>query len=365
MSAALTLARRGLGRVWPNPAVGCVIVKTGHSGVDDQIVGRGWTQKGGRPHAETEALERAAWGARGATAYVTLEPCSHHGETPPCAEALIDAGVSRVVVAMEDPDPRVSGRGLARLREAGIEVAAGVLSDEAAAINAGFFRKVQDGRPLFTLKAATTLDGRIATHSGDSKWITAPETRAWGHRLRATHDAIMVGVGTAIEDDPELTCRLPGMEDDSPVRIIFDSHMRLPLTANVVRTARDVPTWIVVRTGGDRARSKAFEDCGVQVIAVEPDSDGYPDIREATQQFARRGLTRILVEGGSHLVANMLEHDLIDEIVWMRASKLIGGDGIPVARAFGVDSLGQAAQFTRKSVVDAGADIIETYVKRA
>src|SRR5689334_20006331 len=213
MRAALALARRGLGTVWPNPAVGCVIVS------DGRVVGRGWTQPGGRPHGETEALRRAGEAARRATAYVSLEPCCHWGKTPPCVDALIAAGVRRVVVALEDPDPRVAGRGIARLRDAGVEVETGVCTEEAAEINAGFFCRLRLGRPLVTLKLATSLDGRIATRSGESQWITGPPARERSHLLRATHDAILVGTETVIADDPQLTCRLPGLADRSPVRV--------------------------------------------------------------------------------------------------------------------------------------------------
>ena len=201
MAVALGLARRGLGRVWPNPSVGCVIVK------DGRVVGRGWTQPGGRPHAETEALRRAGAAARGATVYISLEPCAHHGKTPPCADALIDAGVARAVVAIEDPFRRVAGRGLERMRSAGIDVVTGVGHDAAAALNAGFFMRIGDARPLFTLKTASTLDGRIATHTGESQWITGEPARARGHALRASADAVMVGVGTALADGSTAGCR--------------------------------------------------------------------------------------------------------------------------------------------------------------
>ncbi|MCK5275514.1 MAG: bifunctional diaminohydroxyphosphoribosylaminopyrimidine deaminase/5-amino-6-(5-phosphoribosylamino)uracil reductase RibD, partial [Alphaproteobacteria bacterium] len=220
MRAALALAGRGLGRVWPNPAVGCVLVDR-----DGRVTGRGWTQPGGRPHAETEALARAGGAAKGATAYVTLEPCVHHGQTPPCADALIEAGVARVIAATEDPDPRVKGGGLGRLRDAGIAVEAGLLREEAELLNAGYLMRQREGRPVVTLKLATTLDGRIATHAGESRWITGEAARARGHMMRARHDAIMVGIGTALADNPTLTCRLPGLEDRSPVRIVVDARL--------------------------------------------------------------------------------------------------------------------------------------------
>src|SRR5918994_6733853 len=223
MAAALALSRRGLVNTWPNPAVGCVIVREG------RVVGRGWTQPGGRPHAETEALARAGDQARGATAYVTLEPCSHWGRTPPCCDALIAAGVARVVVATGDPDPRVDGRGMRRLREAGIAVDQGLLEAEARAVIAGFVRRITRGLPLVTLKLATTLDGRIATASGESRWITGAAARRAAHALRARHDAVLVGSGTVLADDPDLTCRLPGMERGVPIaRVVADARLRTP-----------------------------------------------------------------------------------------------------------------------------------------
>src|SRR5919202_3451652 len=238
MLAALGLARRGLGNTWPNPTVGCVIVN------DGRVVGRGWTQPGGRPHAETEALARAGDAARGATAYVTLEPCSHWGRTPPCCDALVRAGIRRVVVATGDPDPRVDGRGLARLRAAGVIVELGLLGQEARRLNAGFARRITRGLPLVTLKLATTLDGRIATSGGESQWITGPEARREAHAIRARHDAILVGSGTVLADDPELTARIPGMARVKLARVVADSRLRTPLASRLIRTAREVQTWI-------------------------------------------------------------------------------------------------------------------------
>ncbi len=233
MQMALGPARRGLGAVWPNPAVGCVLVDA-----KGRVAGRGWTQPGGRPHAEAEALARAGAGAKGATAYVSLEPCSHTGETPPCAERLIEAGIKRAVIAISDPDERVAGSGIARLERAGMEVLTGVGAAAATEVNAGYLNRVEDGRPLVTLKVATTLDGRIATHAGESRWITGEVARGWAHFLRASHDAVMVGLGTAIADDPRLTCRLPGLEDRSQVRVVVDVRLRLTLSSQLVSGAR-------------------------------------------------------------------------------------------------------------------------------
>ncbi len=357
MDAALGLARRGLGVVWPNPAVGCVLVR------DGRVVGRGWTQPGGRPHAETEALARAGAAARGATAYVTLEPCAHRGETPPCADALIAAGIARAVVAMDDPDPRVSGRGRKRLVKAGIAVETGVREAEAAALNAGFLMRIREGRPLVTLKTATTLDGRIATHTGESRWITGAAARARAHLLRARHDAVMVGVGTAISDDPRLDCRLPGLAAASPVRVIVDGRLRLPLTSAVVQGARAQPTWLITRKDGDATRRAAFRDAGVVLIDVPVDEDGNLDLAAALGALGARGLTRLLVEGGGRLNAALLREGLVDRLVWFRAARLIGGDGIPAASAFGVDRLDDAPRFRRISVEPAGDDLMETYAR--
>ena len=356
MAVALGLARRGLGRVWPNPSVGCVIVK------DGRVVGRGWTQPGGRPHAETEALRRAGAAARGATVYISLEPCAHHGKTPPCADALIDAGVARAVVAIEDPFRRVAGRGLERMRSAGIDVVTGVGHDAAAALNAGFFMRIGDARPLFTLKTASTLDGRIATHTGESQWITGEPARARGHALRASADAVMVGVGTALADDPRLDCRLPGLADRSPVRIVVDSRARLPLTSRLVRTARETPTWLLTLAGQD-ARHRAFADAGIEVIEVAPDADGNLDLEVGAGALGDRGLTRVLVEGGGRLAAGLLRAGLVDRLVWFRAPRLIGGDGLPATEAFGVDRLDQAPAFRRIAVVALGDDVMETYAR--
>lgn len=358
MSMALSLARRGLGNVAPNPSVGCVIVQ------NDRVVGRGWTQPGGRPHGETEALRRAGRASRGATVYVSLEPCNHHGKTPPCSEALLQAGVSRVVVACVDPDPRVLGSGIRRLRDGGITVDVGLLADEAMALNDGFFRRTIDGRPSVTLKLATSLDGRIATHGGHSQWITGDTARSWGHGLRAGHDAIMVGIGTVLADDPGLTCRLPGLDHRSPVRVVVDSRLRTPLTARMVRGAKTVPTWAITTRSADRTRVGAFIECGVKIIEVGVDEGGNLDIVEACEALAANGLTRVLVEGGARLAASLVSRNLVDRLEWFRSSRLIGGDGMAAIVGFGVDLLDQTADFRRVAVRHAGEDILESYTRR-
>ena len=355
MAGALALAERGLGAVWPNPAVGCVLVQGG------RIVGRGWTPPGGQPHAESEALRRAGTAAKGATAYVTLEPCAHHGHTPPCADALIEAGIARLVAAMKDPDPRVSGQGFKRMEAAGIEVAVGTGSDTAARLNAGFIRRIEIGRPLVTLKLATSLDGRIATRGGESQWITGELSRARGHLLRARHDAILVGSGTALADDPALTCRLSGLEQRSPVRIVMDGRLRLPPGHQLVTGARDVRTWIVTLNGADPARQDSYRAAGVEVIEVAPDGDGHPDALATFNALGERGITRLLVEGGAHIAAALLGARLVDRLECFRAPNIIGGDGAPAAEAFALDRLADAPAFVRHAVSELGGDLLEAF----
>jgi diaminohydroxyphosphoribosylaminopyrimidine deaminase/5-amino-6-(5-phosphoribosylamino)uracil reductase len=357
MRIALGLAARGLGNTWPNPSVGCVIVR------DGRILGRGWTQVGGRPHAEAMALKQAGSAAQGATAYVTLEPCSHHGRTPPCANALVDAGIVRCVAAIQDPDSRVVGEGFTILRDAGIDLAIGCLAEMAADLNSGFLINRERGRPTVTLKLAVSLDGRIGTHTGDSKWITSPVARMRSHLLRAQHDAIMVGSNTALLDDPDLTCRLPGLPRRPGIRIILDGRLRLSLTAKVVVTARQTPTWIVTREDVDADRRAAFEDCGVEVIAVPADDAGFPDLTPALSILGERGLTRILVEGGGKLAAGLIRSDLVDRMIWFRAPSVIGGDGLPAIAGFGIDTVAEAPRWQRVRADILGDDLLETFVR--
>jgi len=358
MAAALRLAARGLGNVWPNPAVGCVIVR------DGRVVGRGWTQPGGRPHAETEALGRAGGAARGAIAYVTLEPCAHHGKTPPCADALIAAGIARCVVAQGDSDPRVDGQGIARLKDAGIVVEQGLMAAEARRLNAGFFLRIEAGRPLVTLKTATSLDGRIAMASGESQWITGPAARALTHRLRAEHDAVLVGIGTAVADNPALTCRLPGVARRPTVRVILDGALRLPLHSALVQTAAEAPTWLVTRNTHPAEAVAAYQTQGVEIVPVTADAEGRPAPAAVLRALAERGLTRVLIEGGGQVAASFLAAGLIDRVAWFRAAKVIGGDGRPAIRALGLDRLAETPDFARRAVVPVGDDMVEYYERR-
>lgn len=359
MEAALALARRGLGRAWPNPTVGCVLAK------GEQVVGRGWTQPGGRPHAETEALARAGSAAQDATAYVTLEPCAHRAKTPPCCEALIEAGIGRCVVALEDPDPRVSGRGLEALRAAEIEVELGVGAEQAREVNAGYLLRHAEGRPLVTLKLATTLDGRIATRTGESRWVTGPEARARAHLLRAEHDAVLVGSGTAVADDPRLDVRLPGLEAYSPVRVVLDGRLRLPLTHDLVVRAAEQPSLLFTRHGNDGARLEGYRQAGVDIIEVGDSEMGELSLEDTLQELGNRGITRVLVEGGGHVAADLLRRNFVDRLVWFRAAKVFGGDGVPAAVGFGLERIDEAPRFQREALVPLGAGVMECYRRAA
>jgi len=318
MALALALGRRGLGRTWPNPAVGAVLVR------DGAIVGRGWTQAGGRPHAETEALRRAGELARGATLYVTLEPCSHHGKTPPCTDAVIGAGVARVVSAMADPNPDVSGAGHRRLADHGIVVEVGVRAEEARRAHAGHIRRMTDGRPHVTLKLAVSADGKAGLAGRRPARITGPAVRNRVHAMRAANDAVLTGIGTVHADNPLLTCRLPGMADRSPVRVVLDSDLRLPLDGQLVATARDVPVWVVT---GDRAptdREYALKARGIDVLHV----GGRTELGDVLKSLAQRGITRLMVEAGPIVAAAFVKADLVDEAVVFHSPDAIGADGI-------------------------------------
>ena len=351
MRAALALARRGLGLTAPNPAVGCILVKEGRA------LGRGWTQPGGRPHAETEALARAGKAAQGATAYVSLEPCAHHGQTPPCTEALIAAGIARCVVAAEDPDDRVAGQGLEQLRAAGIEVESGVMAEEAAALNQGHMLSRREGRPLVSLKLATTLDGRIATAGGESRWITGPQARARTHLLRAEHDAVMVGSETALLDDPELTVRLPGLEGRKPLRVVLDRRLRLPEVHRLVQGAKHHPT-MVMTLDSQVASGAALAEAGVELVGLPGDGR----VEDALTALAARGVTRLLVEGGAALAAALLKAERVDRLYWFRAPSVLGGEARPGISELGIDRLAEIERFRRLGVETLGSDLLERYV---
>jgi diaminohydroxyphosphoribosylaminopyrimidine deaminase / 5-amino-6-(5-phosphoribosylamino)uracil reductase len=357
MALALALGRRGLGRTWPNPAVGAVIVK------DGVIVGRGWTQPGGRPHAEIEALRRADEAARGATLYVTLEPCSHYGKSPPCADAIIAGGVSRVVSALEDPNPEVAGAGHARLRAAGIAVGIGIGAEEARHDHAGHIRRMRDGRPHVILKLAVSADGKAGAPGRKPLAITGEAARERVHLLRAQSDAIMVGIGTALADDPMLTCRLPGMEKYSPVRVVLDSALRLPPASRLARSARDVPVWVVTGAEASRAAEDALLREGVTVLRAAQ-SDGRLDLAAVLKLMGARGVTRLMAEGGPTLAAALLAGDLIDEAVLFQSSKVVGTDGVDALDGLPLTALTQSPRLKCVMSEPVGADTRLVFERR-
>ena len=342
---------------WPNPAVGCVLVN------DGRVVGRGWTQPGGRPHAETEALARA-----GHARPRRHRLCQPRTVLPPGPNAALRRGADRsrrrrVVAAVEDPDPRVDGGGIHRLRAAGIAVEIGLCADAAAEINAGFFSRVRQGRPLVTVKLATTLDGRIAMPGGESRWITGAPARARAHLLRARHDAVMVGIGTVLADDPELTCRLNGLDRRPPVRIIVDRQLRIPPTARLLAEAGAATIWLLAAASADPNRRPALEASGARVIEVADRGDGI-DLAAALAALGTRGITRLLVEGGARLVASLLKARLVDRLAWFHAPRLIGADGIAAIGALGIAALAEAPGFERASTETVGADLLTTFRAR-
>lgn len=357
MALALTLGRRGQGRCAPNPSVGCVIVK------DGRIVGRGWTQPGGRPHAETQALAQVANQvddqARGATAYVTLEPCAHHGQTPPCAEALVAAGIAHVVVAVGDSDARVSGKGFDILRRAGIKVTTGILADEAARDLRGFFLKTDLGRPFLTLKLANSLDGRIATTTGESQWITGPEARRVVHAMRMRHDAVMVGGGTARADDPSLTVRDMGVAHQ-PVRIVVSRRLDLPLLSTLARTAKDTPVWIAHGHDADQSLIQTWQDLGAVLLPCDLEG-AHLSPRSILQSLGTQGLTRVFCEGGGALAASLLAADVVDELVTFNAGVAIGSEGLPSIGAMGLHRLAQAPRFSLRYTRSVGGDVMSVW----
>ena len=356
MALALSLGRRGMGRVWPNPAVGCVIVKEG------RIVGRGWTADGGRPHAEPQALAKAGAASRGATAYVTLEPCAHHGQTPPCAEALVAAGVARVVIAAGDPDPRVAGRGVEILRRAGIEVETGVMQAEAEADHAGFLMRITTGRPFVTLKLASSLDGRIATATGESRWITGPEARRAVHALRARHDAVMIGGGPARADDPMLDIRDLGITRQ-PVRVVISRRLDLPTDGRLAQTTKSQPLWLFHGPEAD-ARRAEWLALGAECLSCEV-SGGQVSPVSALAALAEKGLTRVLCEGGGALAASLLREGMVDELIVHSAGLAIGAEGTPSLGAMGIDRLANAPRFALVEAKPLGADVQSVWRRKA
>ncbi len=354
MQLALALGRRGLGRTHPNPAVGAVVVK------DGVIVGRGWTQPGGRPHAEPVALVQAGEAARGATLYVTLEPCSHVGKSPPCADAIIAAGVKRVVSAIEDPNPEVAGQGHARLRAAGIAVDIGLGAAEAAREHAGHFRRVRDKRPHVILKLAVSADDKIAAPGHKPVAISGEAAKARIHLLRAQCDAILVGIGTVLSDDALLTCRLPGMEARSPVRVVLDRALRIPATSRLVRSARGTPLWVVTSNLAEAPAVTMLGAAGAQAIRVASTPTGL-DLPEVLRALAERGITRLLVEGGARVASSFVAANLVDEFWLLRGRDAIGTDGVTALNALPLAAITQSSAFRVHASESLGTDTLTVY----
>lgn len=356
MKMALDLAATAIGRTSPNPMVGAVLVKEG------KVVGRGFHARAGTPHAEVMALRDAGDGAGGSTLYVTLEPCCHHGRTGPCTEAVINAGVVRVVAAMTDPNPLVAGKGFARLRQAGLEVVWGVMEEEASRLNEVFIKYITTGKPFVVLKAAVSLDGKIATRTGDSRWITGPEAREYGHRLRDRYDAIMVGVNTVLADNPSLTTRLPEGGRD-PVRVVLDSQARTPPGSVVINSSSEAPVLIITTPEAPEERVGALKQAGAEVIAL-PEREGRVDMRAVFTELARRGITSLLIEGGGQVHASAISSGGVDKVEWFIAPKLIGGAAAPgPLGGQGPESIAGATLLERVRVTRIGVDIlVEGYI---
>ncbi len=356
MARALACARRGAGRCFPNPSVGAVLLR------GERILGSGTTQPAGGPHAEVVALQSAvrrhgARAVRGATLVVTLEPCAHKGRTAPCCDAIIEAGIARVIAGVRDPHPHTSGRGFRRLRSKGVTVQKGVLEAECREQHRGFFSVVQRGRPWVALKLAATLDGRIATAAGESRWITGRPARALVHRLRDRHDALMIGSGAARADDPALTVRRPGHSERTPVRVLVDARLRVSPSARLFRDAGAAQTWCLCATGHGPRKRSAREARGARLLAQNARRDGHLDLRFALRRLAREGLTSVLVEGGGGLAAALLRLGLVDELHWFSAPALLGGDAHAALGALGLRRLSARVRFRPRVVRRVGADL--------
>ena len=350
MAQALSLARRGLGTTWPNPSVGSVVVA--RSG---EIVGRGWTAPGGRPHAEAIALEHAGSRAEGATIYVTLEPCAHIGRDTACADTIVAARPARAVIALRDPDPRTAGNGIERLASAGIEVREGVLAEQAEEVGLGHLLRVTEGRPAVTLKLAVGADGFIPKGEGAPVWITGPDARAHAHLLRARNDAILVGRGTVVADNPSLTCWLPGMSCRSPVRVVLDQRLRTPPNAKLFDDLM-VPVWLVCDADEEHEGADALQDRGAELVPVPVDAEGMLAIEDVLRTLSNRGITRVLVEGGPSVARAFLDADLVDEAAIYQGPKPVGEGGLLPFVSEGLDRLNASGHFTRVLSRSFGSD---------
>jgi diaminohydroxyphosphoribosylaminopyrimidine deaminase / 5-amino-6-(5-phosphoribosylamino)uracil reductase len=362
MQLALRMAKRGLGTTAPNPSVGAVVADE----PSGSIIAVGWTQPSGRPHAEAEALKRAGDRARGATMYVTLEPCAHTGRTPTCADQILTAGLARVVAAQPDPNAIIAGRGFDQIRAHGIKVDVGLMADAAQDLTLGHILRQTIKRPLVTVKLAMSRDGRIATGDGAPVWVTGPEARARGHLMRAEHDAILVGIKTVFADDPELTCRLPGLEHRSPQPVIVDNLLRLPLRAKVLQAQRrERPVLVATRASATEAAAEALRESGAVVLAnlgdAPPGETPRVDLGRLMTELAQRGLTRILVEGGPTIAANVLDADLADEVAIFRSPDELGAAGIAALNERHAQALASQQVWTVIEQRALGRDLLTRY----
>lgn len=363
MAAALRIGRRNMGQTHPNPAVGCVIVAEEKG--ERIVVGRGWTAAGGRPHAERVALEEAGARAKGATVYVTLEPCAHKSKAGPCAGALVEAGVGRVVIAMIDPDPRTSGKGIAMLEAARIAVTTGVLADEAALVHSGHIRRVTLGRPHVTLKLAISADGMIGRREGERMMITGKASFDTVQMMRTEFDALMVGIGTVLVDDPRLTVRLPGLLERSPARVILDAGARLPPDSRLLQNI-EAESPLIVFTGPDAPaeRVSALSAAGAKVIAV-PNAAGGLDLAAVLSALAEEGYSRVFAEGGSEVAASLVSGDLLDEVVIFRAPVVVGQDGVRALAGMALSAIERTPRYRAVETAEVGEDVMRRYIRAA
>ncbi len=358
MQMALALAEKGAGYVSPNPMVGAVVIN------DGTVVGRGYHQTLGGPHAEVNAIDEAGERARGGTLYVTLEPCHHHGRTPPCTRKILDAGIRRVVVAMEDPNPHVTGGGSAFLQSRGVDVTSGILENQARRLNESFIKYVLTGRPFVTLKMAATLDGRIATHTGDARWVTGTAARALVHRLRHAMDAILVGVGTVLADDPSLTARLEAERGVDPTRIVLDSRLRMPATAKMLNQSSTADTWVVCGPEAPLRNKESLRARGATLLEVPIKSDGI-DFQCLMGTLGDKGITSVLIEGGAHVAASAIRDDVVDKALFFYAPNILGGEGIPMFAGRGPDLMSESVPLSDVEVSRVGRDILVSGYRHA
>jgi len=354
MRLTLRLAKKGMGRTSPNPLVGAVIVKDGN------IVGQGYHQRAGEPHAEIMALGQAGEKARGATLYLNLEPCNHFGRTPPCTQAILKAGINRVVAGMSDPNPLVSGRGIARLRRAGVEVKVGILEQECRELNAPFSKYITTRQPFVILKAAASLDGKVATSLGDSRWISSEASRKYAHQLRRNADAVMVGIGTVLKDDPLLTVRLPDKKKShQPLRVVVDSHLRISPNSQLVRTAGQYATLIATTKAASPAKVKRLIKAGIEVLIVQNNEQRRVKLARLMDKLGRRNIVSVLLEGGPTLNASALKEGIIHRLVIFLAPKIIGGQKAPgIFGGEGIMALRDAAAVKIRKIRRLGPDFL-------